>query len=128
MKRTLLRSLLAVVVLSLGYLLLWPVPINPAPWTPPSAPELTGVYAQNSDLAKIERLPINGNKPEDVAFDSHDRIYCGDDQGRIFRFQPDGTNPALFAETRGRPLGLVFDHEDNLIVADAVTDRKSTRL
>src|SRR5215831_1261446 len=120
MKRTILRSLLAAIVLLIGYLLLWPVPINPVAWTPPPAPELTGVYAQNSALAKIQRLPIGGNKPEDVAFDSQDRIYCGDDQGRIFRFRPDGTQPELFADTKGRPLGLVFDHEDNLIVADAV--------
>src|SRR5215831_1591614 len=120
MKRTLLRSLIAIAILLAGYLLLWPVPINPAAWTPPPAPELTGVYAQNSALAKIQRLPIGGNKPEDVAFDSQDRIYCGDDQGRIFRFQPDGTRPQLFAETKGRPLGLICDRDDNLIVADAV--------
>jgi sugar lactone lactonase YvrE len=120
MKRTILRSLLVIALLVIGYLLLWPVPINPASWTPPPAPDLTGIYAQNSDLSKIERLPINGNKPEDVAFDSAGRIYCGDDQGHIFRFQPDGTKPELFAETKGRPLGLIFDHDDNLIVADAV--------
>src|SRR5437667_8911570 len=120
MKRTLLRSLIAIVVLLVGYLLLWPVPIDPAVWTPPTAPELTGVYAQNSELSKIERLRIDGNKPEDVAFDSQDRIYCGDERGRIFRFQKDGTKPEVFAQTKGRPLGLIFDASGNLIVADAV--------
>jgi len=119
MKRTILRSLLVIIILGVGYLLVWPTPINPVAWTPPAAPELTGVYAQNSDLSKIERLPIDGNKPEDVAFDAQDRIYCDDDTGRIFRFQPDGTRPELFAETKGRPLGLIFDTSGNLIVADA---------
>ena len=104
MKRTVLRSLIAVIILLFGYLLLWPVPINPAAWTPPPAPELTGVYAQNSELSRIERLRIDGNRPEDVAFDSQDRIYCGDDRGRIFRFQPDGTKPELFAD---QPHGLL---------------------
>ena len=56
MKRTILRSLIAIIALLIGYLLLWPVPINPAAWTPPTAPELTGVYAQNSELARIEKL------------------------------------------------------------------------
>lgn len=120
MKRTLLRTAVGVVILLVGYLLLWPVTINPVAWTPPPAPELTGMYAQNSELSKIERLPIEGNKPEDIAFDAQDRIYCGDDTGRIFRFQPDGTKPQLFAETKGRPLGLIFDGSGNLIVADAM--------
>ncbi|MFN2577485.1 MAG: SMP-30/gluconolactonase/LRE family protein [Pyrinomonadaceae bacterium] len=120
MKRTLLRLLIAIVVLLVGYLLLWPVPITPAAWTPSAAPELTGSYAQNSALSNIERLPIDGRNPEDVAFDSQDRVYCGDDQGRIFRFDPDGSRPEVFAQTKGRPLGLIFDAPGNLIVADAV--------
>ena len=122
MKRTLLRSLIAIVVLLVGYLLLWPVPINPAVWTPPTAPELTGVYVQNSELSKIERLRIDGNNPEDVAFDNQDRIYCGTADGIIYRLQPDGTNPEVFAQTKGRPLGLVFDHEGTAAIALALGD------
>src|SRR5882724_5740088 len=120
MKQTIFRSLIAIVALLIGYLLLWPVPINPAAWTPPPAPELTGVYAQNSELARIERLKVDAFAPEDVAIDSQDRIYCGTEDGRIFRFQADGTRPEVFASTKGRPLGLIFDHDGNLIVADAI--------
>ena len=120
MKRTVFRSLIAIGALLSGYLLLWPVPINPSAWTPPTAPELTGVYAQNSELARIERLKVDGFAPEDVAIDSQDRIYCGTADGRIFRFQADGTRPEVFANTGGRPLGLIFDHDGNLIVADAI--------
>jgi sugar lactone lactonase YvrE len=120
MKRTILRVVVAIVALSLAYLLAWPVPIDLVAWTPPTAPELTGVYAQNSELAKIERLHVDGFAPEDVAIDAQDRIYCGTDDGRIFRFQADGTHPEVFAHTQGRPLGLIFDHDGNLIVADAI--------
>src|SRR6202163_1777605 len=120
MKRKILRALLVIVVGLVAYLFAWPVPINPVAWTPPAAPALAGVYAQNSELAKIERLHVDGFAPEDVAIDSQDRIYCGTEDGRIFRFQADGTRPEVFANTLGRPLGLVFDHDGNLIVADAI--------
>src|SRR5258708_29070058 len=120
MKRTILRAAIVIIVLIVAYLVMWPVPIHPAAWPPPVAPELTGVYAQNSELAGIERLKIDGFAPEDVAIDAQDRIYCGAVDGRIFRFQPDGTRPEVFASTKGRPLGLIFDHNANLIVADAM--------
>jgi sugar lactone lactonase YvrE len=120
MKRIILRLLIILIVGSIAYLLLWPVPIDPVAWNPPPMPELTGVYAQNTELAKIERLNVNGYAPEDVAFDSQDRIYCGTDDGHIFRFQPDGTRPEVFSDTYGRPLGLAFDSAGNLIVADAI--------
>jgi sugar lactone lactonase YvrE len=120
MKRIILRLLIILIVGSIAYLFLWPVPIDPVAWNPPPMPELNGVYAQNSELAKIERLNVNGYAPEDVAFDSQDRIYCGTDDGHIFRFQPDGTRPEVFSHTYGRPLGLAFDSTGNLIVADAI--------
>lgn len=104
----------------LGYLLAWPVPITPIAWTPSPAPALAGVYAPNSKLAAIEKLnPGSGFGPEDVAIDSQDRIYSGVEDGRIMRFQSDGTRPEAFANTHGRPLGLAFDSSGNLIVADA---------
>ena len=119
-KRRIFLTLLAVIVVLVVYLVTWPVPINPAAWTPPAAPALAGVYAQNSELARIERLRVDGFAPEDVAIDNHDRIYCGTEDGRVFRFQPDGTRPDVFANTHGRPLGLIFAGDGNLIVADAV--------
>jgi sugar lactone lactonase YvrE len=120
MKRAILLALILVIIAVIAYLLFWPVPINPVAWKPPTAPQLAGIYAQNSELARIERLRVDDFAPEDVAFDSHDRIYCGTLNGFIFRFQPDGTRPEVFAQTKGRPLGLAFDRNDNLIVADAV--------
>jgi len=116
---------LAIVVL---YFLLWPVPISPVAWTPPTAPPLTAQYEQNAQLANTERLSLGtgnpragaGYGPEDVALDADGRIYTGLDDGRIMRLQADGTRPELFANTGGRPLGLAFDPNGNLIVADAI--------
>ena len=43
-----------------GYLLLWPVPIEPAAWSPPANPGWTGVYAQNQQLAGVQRRRLGG--------------------------------------------------------------------
>jgi sugar lactone lactonase YvrE len=116
-----LLALLLIVAAAVAYLLVAPVPINPAAWTPPVAPELTGQYQQNNRLAPVDRLPLGeGRAPEDVALDSQSRIYAGFDDGRIIQLKADGTQPRLFANTNGRPLGLVFDKSGNLIIADAV--------
>ena len=118
------RILLVIVVLVLAavvYLLVAPVPIAPAAWTPPVAPTLTGQYEQNNRLAHTDRLSLgDGRSPEDVAIDSGGRIYGGFDDGRIVQIQPDGTQSHVFANTQGRPLGLAFDPAGNLIVADAI--------
>src|SRR5712691_11424433 len=118
--KTLLRGATLIIVALLLYLLFWPVPISPAAWTPAKAPPLAGQFERNSRLAGIQRLDTGGGfAPEDVALDSQGRIYGGMEDGRIVRLQADGTHPEGFANTHGRPLGLVFDHADNLIVADA---------
>jgi len=103
------------------YLLFAPVPISPSAWTPPTAPALSGQYEQNTRLSSVQRLPLgDGHKPEDVALDAQGRIYGGFEDGRIIQLQPDGTQPHVFANTQGRPLGLAFDRAGNLIVADAI--------
>jgi sugar lactone lactonase YvrE len=99
------------------YLTLWPVPIDPAPWTPPEAPRLVGVYARNSRLARVKRIPAGGEGPEDVAVDGEQRLYTGLADGRIVRIGPGG-EVETFATTGGRPLGLDWDASGNLIVAD----------
>jgi sugar lactone lactonase YvrE len=110
-----------ILIAALAYLLLAPVSINPGAWTPPVAPALTGQYQQNTRLAPVQRLPLgDGHKPEDVALDANGKIYGGFEDGRIMVLQPDGTQPRVFANTGGRPLGLAFDREGNLIVADAI--------
>ena len=109
------------VAAALIYLLLAPTKIDPVAWQPPAAPSLTGPYQQNSRLSSIQRLSLGeGREPEDVALDNAGRIYGGFNDGRIMQLQADGSQPRLFADTHGRPLGLVFDSQQNLIVADAL--------
>ena len=119
MIRKILAGAGGVLALAIGYLLLWPVPLEPAAWTPPEAPVLEGPYAPNTALAPAERLPTSGEGPEDVALDAEGRIYCGLKDGRIVRLRADGGGEELFADTGGRPLGLHFDDDGDLLVADA---------
>lgn len=117
--KRLVRALLIAGALVVAYLLVWPVPIDPAAWTPPAAPALAGPYAPNSLLLATERLGEGaGIGPEDVAVDAEGRVYGGVDDGRIVRIAPDGSGAETFARTGGRPAGLRFDASGNLLVAD----------
>jgi sugar lactone lactonase YvrE len=120
-KKRVFSIILLIIIGCLIYLLFAPVAISPSAWTPPAAPALSGQYEQNTRLASVQRLSLgDGHKPEDVALDAQGRIYAGFEDGRIMQLQPDGTQPRVFANTQGRPLGLAFDRAGNLIVTDAI--------
>ena len=113
MKKIIL-GVVGILVILVAILLLQSAPIDPAAYTPPKAPQLTGVLAPNNLLQKSELLAqgkING--PEEVAVDSQGRVYGGTQDGKILRLLPDG-KLEVFAETKGRPLGLQFDKNENL--------------
>lgn len=118
MKKTALGivGILAILIL---FFLLRSAPIDPAAYTPPQSRALTGVLAPNTLLGGAELLArgrIDG--PEEVALDREGRVYGGTQDGKIVRLLPDGTLE-IFADTRGRPLGLQFDRNQNLIVCDS---------
>lgn len=94
-------------------------PIDPVAYAPPKPPKLTGVLAPNNLLQKTEILALGKiNGPEEVAVDNQGRVYGGTQDGKIMRLLPDG-RLEIFAETGGRPLGIQFDKNQNLIVCDA---------
>ncbi len=100
------------------YLLLWPVKIDPVAWTPPQAPPASGVYALNDHLTKMEKLLEGYFAPESVAIDMDGMIYTGLFDGGILQISPDGKDVEVLAEAV-EPLGVEFDAQGNLIVADA---------
>ncbi|MDF1821274.1 MAG: SMP-30/gluconolactonase/LRE family protein [Alcanivoracaceae bacterium] len=115
------KIILVLVLAALGYLLFWPVPVEPVAWQAPQAPALDGAYAPNDRLAGVIRLAEGeGTGPEDVAIDALGMLYVGYDDGRVVRFDARGENPDLIADTGGRPLGLDFAPDGTLVVADAV--------
>lgn len=116
------KHLLLILILALvGYLLFWPVPIDPIAWTPPKAPDYTGPYAPNDALAKVELLGVDaGEGPETVTPDAQGRMVVGYKDGRIERYAADGKSHETLANTGGRPEGHAWDGQGNLIIADAV--------
>ena len=118
MKKIIFGIAVILVILILIFLLK-PAPIDAIAYIPPDAPELTGVLYPNNLLQEAELLAqgkIHG--PEEIAVDSRGHVYGGIEDGKIIRVLPDGSLET-FAETGGRPLGMKFDENENLIVCVA---------
>lgn len=120
MKKFLLLIGLIILALVL-YLALIPSPIDPVAWTPPVNKGFTGAFKANEDLDKLEYF-INDECVgcEDLAFDSTGQyMYSGEVDGDILRFDMMTKESKKIANTGGRPLGMIFDKQGDLIVADA---------
>ena len=108
-----------IIVLLLLALFLKKAPIDPAAYDPPPKPPMTGVLAPNDLLKKADLLALGKiNGPEEVAVDRQSLIYGGTQDGKILRLRPDG-QLETFTQTGGRPLGMQFDRNQNLIVCDS---------
>jgi ribose transport system permease protein len=89
---------------------------------PPSIERDSGtVFAENDRLRDAEAIALNQIEgPEDIILDRQDNLYTVNRNGSIIRFQaPDYTAREEFARIGGRPLGLAFDREQNLLVCIA---------
>jgi sugar lactone lactonase YvrE len=80
-----------------AYLLFWPVPIEPAHWAPPPLP--AAQYPYNERLRAVGRLAEGvGQGPEALAFDAQGRLYTGFIDGRVMRFNADGSGAMIVAD------------------------------
>lgn len=103
----------------IGIFILSPSPIDATAYTPPPAPALTGAFAPNQALQGGTLLGSEQfHWPEEADVDNQGRVYAGSVGGRIQRIYPDG-KVETFADTGGRPLGMDFDKQGNLIVCDS---------
>jgi sugar lactone lactonase YvrE len=114
-----LGSLVLVAALAVAALLVAvPPPVTdfrPAAWSPPAAFAVEAGSRTVAAAAAISTRSLHG--PEDVAVDRDGRLYTGDRDGRILRVGPDG-HAEVFADVGGRPLGLAFDEQGHLLVAN----------
>jgi sugar lactone lactonase YvrE len=134
--RYVLIGVLALIVLAVGYVFLWPVDFEPEEVPVGPNAGLVGPYAPNTALRSIRFLgEAMGAGPDDVTV-KDGYAYTGLADGSIVRIRIDAgpaTVPVMpgtpapssplgverFANTNGRPLGLQHDPFGNLVVADA---------
>jgi ribose transport system permease protein len=90
----------------------------PLPPAPATVAESTSPYALNDRLHDVEVIGLGKiDGPEDILLDNNDDIYTGNRIGDIIRFKaPDYKEPEVFAHCGGRPLGLAFDKNGNIVV------------
>ena len=95
--------------------MLWPVPVELNSWESPRDSRTDPIYSLNKKLKDIKIFWTNDgyNGPEDIVLKDN-KIFVGYDNGTIM------SSDGIFSNTGGRPLGMAFDLEDNLIVADAI--------
>lgn len=117
-RKTIAKVIGGLVLAALAYLALWPTKVDPVAWPNEDTPVLDGVFAPNDALGKGVAIVL-GEGPEDMAVGPDGRWYTGMRDGRILRLASDGTNVETFAQTGGRPLGLAFDRDGTLWIADA---------
>lgn len=137
--RYVLVGVLALILLAVGYVLLWPVPFEPEEVTVGPNPGFAGPFAQNTALRNVKYLgEAMGVGPEDVTV-KDGYAYTGLADGSVIRIRIDGAGPTTvpvmpgtpappsapglgaekLANTGGRPLGLQHDPFGNIVVADA---------
>jgi len=117
-KKSTFLFILPITSLFFAYILFWPIGFDVPKFVPKAAPELKGVLAPKSDLGNISTIKI-GFGPEDVVFDKKGLMYSGLASGQVIRHSPLSGLTEEWVNTGGRPLGLAFDHQGNLVVADA---------
>ena len=103
-----------------GYLLLWPVPVDPVAWQAIPAPGYQGPHAPNQRLAGLTLIPLGDDAGPEHVVVRDGKVYAAMASGRILRMNLDGSGQEVYASTGGRVLGFDFDAGGRLIAADAV--------
>jgi len=114
------KFFLAFFIVVMGYLAFWPVAIVPVTWQPLAAPGFSGAFSPNTQLANLETLSLNGKHgAEDMVIDAHGNIFASVSDGTIVKKGPGQDQFIPWVQTDGRPLGMDFAANGDLIVADA---------
>ncbi len=93
--------------------------IDPQVYEPPQKPKMEAILAPNEKLRSsflLAKGKVNGLESLDV--DKFGNVFGGDKDGNILKVSTSG-EITILNNTGGRPLGVQFDSDGNLIIADA---------
>lgn len=93
--------------------------IDPRIWQPPVAPARATQPRGPVPLPPLRLLDVLGTGPEDVLVAPDGAVLTGVADGRVLRLRPDGSAVEVVADTGGRPLGLEWLPDGDLLVCDA---------
>lgn len=114
-----LAPLLLIALLLAGYFALWPVSVEPVAWQAPRDEGYTGSFTKNNQLSTLERIELQRDVgPEDLAKDANNHVYFSLHSGDI-KYLDNAGQIHDWVNTNGRPLGIEFDEQGQLWVADA---------
>lgn len=93
--------------------------IQPTVWTPPPPTPRTGAWAATGSLDDPAVFAVPGRGPEDVLVDDDGTVLTGLADGRVVRVDPERRTATTVADTGGRPLGLEWLPDRDVLVCDA---------
>ena len=114
-----LKKILLAITVLVAYLLFWPVPVEPVSWAAPLDKGFVGDFEKNTKLDAIEIINLpDTHGPEGLAL-LNDEVYAATREGWIVRYHQQTGEQVKWVNTGGSPLGIVFDADNNLLIADA---------
>jgi len=106
--------------LSIIYLLLWPVPVDPLAWKAPTSEGYVGAVQKNNELKDLSFIDLNGETgPEEAAALKDGTLYVSAHSGKILKVDIETKSVSVFADPKGRVLGLEVANDGTLYGADA---------
>ncbi len=94
---------------------------DPIEITEPIPPTtMDGAFTPNTRLTVVEYMSATYPKPEEIEFDGKGNIYTSLENGSIIRINIATKLEEKIVHTGGRPLGMRFDKNGLLYVADAL--------
>lgn len=114
---------LALVALA-AYLTLAPIPADPRRWEARPDAGFSGDFAPNTALSQLSVATLGGEHGPESGVLHDGWVYTGLASGAVVRVRADagpGTEAENLLSTGGRPLGLAFDGQGRLLIADGIT-------